>query len=136
MDTRTRGCMEEIASSAEIKNACIFTKQQPSLRKRLRILVEVTFGYLYSFSSSAFCLARLCNLRKCVWKEKLFWIRYSDRSILWDSKKISYFASKDNVAFCISVERISGNDLCPVEDFKSKFSCCFFPVVLKIASWG
>lgn len=59
-----------------------------------------------------------CNLRKCVWKEKLFWIRYSDRSELWDSEEKKEKLSWFHEISCIS--RTSGSlekNLCPIEEF-------------------
>lgn len=40
------------------------------------------------------------------------------------------------MAFCISVERISGNELCPIEDLKSKVSVCFSTPVLRVVPRG
>jgi hypothetical protein len=78
-----------------------------------------------AFSSQPASWQAHFNLRKCVWKEKLFWNRYSGRSTLWDreeGRKQSWF---QEIADGISAERICVEHFCPIEDFKSRFSLCF-----------
>jgi hypothetical protein len=61
-----------------------------------------------------------------------------DRTKLLDRKEGRNLNSFQHMAaFCISVERISGNDLCPIEDLNSKAFCLlFYTHVEGRASWG
>jgi len=82
-------------------------------------------------------LARPCNLRKRVWKEKLFWIRFFLHRVVGRDRRKDSNSFQRMMAFCISVERISGNDLCPIEDFKAKVFCLLFHARFEgRASWG
>ncbi len=96
----------------------------------------ITVAYLYFFSMSAFRLARPYNLRKRVWKEKLFWIRFCMHKVVGRERRKNLNSFQRMMAFCVSVERISGNGLCPIEDLKSKVSVCFSTPVLRVVPRG
>jgi hypothetical protein len=55
----------------------------------------------------------------------------------WRERRKNLNSFQRMMAFCISVERISGNDLCPIEDFKAKVFCLLFHARFEgRASWG
>jgi hypothetical protein len=57
--------------------------------------------------------------------------------MLWDSKEGRYLSWFRKTWLPAHLGRADlWNDLCPIEDFKSKFSSCFFPAALRVVPRG